>query len=199
MWINALFIVIIFIVAFLGFTGYSLAKENVNTNNSEIEQLSRSELANKLGQLPSKQELLEDPVGAMCYDTAAPLNRIQYICPICGEMTVYHSTFGDNIDELPTYLLLISKIKKIDVKLDESQFCKKCSPNVTSPQYGLLVKYGNNKEAHKTSNITEEDINLIYEFSEGMKEHTTLYSNDKRPIKEYKERLEELLGTKIKL
>jgi len=199
MWYNVIFIVIVFVVAYVGFTGYSLAKDNINANNSALEQLSRSELADKLGQLPKNPDLFEEPVGAMCYDTAAPLNRVQFICPDCGEMTVYHSTFGDNIDELSSYLLLVSKITKIDVELDQSQFCKKCSPTVTSPQYGLLVKYGKNKKAHKTSNISDEDINLLYEFSEGMKEHTTLYSYDKRPIIEYKKRLEELLGTKIKL
>ncbi|MDD3014396.1 MAG: hypothetical protein PHC34_11895 [Candidatus Gastranaerophilales bacterium] len=196
MWCNVIFIVIVFTIAFIGFTGYSLAKDNAN--NLAPGQHSRVELADKLGQLPPKN-FLEEPMGAMCYDTAVPLNRTQFICPICGEMTVYHSSFGDNIEELPTYLLLVRKITKIDVKLDDTQFCKKCNPGISSPQYCLLVKYGKNEEAHKTCGITDEDINLLYEFSEGSKDHITSYTRDKRPMTEYKKRLEELLGTKIKI
>jgi len=196
MWFNVIFIVILFLVAFIGFTGYSFAKDNIKENNSAFEQLSRIELSGQLEQLPEMPGYYREP-DAMCYSSAPPLDRVQYLCPVCGEMTVYKSSsYNGEIDNLQRYRLLVNKITKIDVKLDESQFCKKCTPWKSSRQYCLLVKYGENKKVHKTYDFTQEDIILLYEYSEGMKEHNWF---DKRPITEYKKRLEELLGTKIEL
>jgi len=195
MWINSIFVIIVFIVALIGFTGYSLAKDN--TNNSALDQLSRAALVNKLEQLPETPiDINEPPVGAMCYDTAAPLERSQYICPVCGEMTLYPA-YSTDIDKISYYRTLVKKIKHVDVKLDESQLCEKCSPNSESRKLCLIVKPKSHKNlAGKiTCGITEEDINLIYEYSEGMKEHTTWYG--KFSLNNYKNRLEELFGAQI--
>ena len=192
MWCNVIFIIIAFTIAFIGFTGYSLARDK---NDSAIDQLQRIDLNSKLEQLPEIPAAKDRPVSAMCYDTASPLDRVQYICPACGEMTLYNSTFGDNISELSTYRQLVKKITKMDVRLDESQFCKKCSPNIKNPQYCLLVKDVKSNKTHKTCNITENDILLIYEYSEGIKEHNNGYI--KAPLKNYEDRLEELLGAPI--
>ncbi|OGI23182.1 MAG: hypothetical protein A2287_04450 [Candidatus Melainabacteria bacterium RIFOXYA12_FULL_32_12] len=199
MWCNVIFIIIVFIIAFVGFTGYTLAKDN---NNSTLDQLSKSEYANKLEQLPQNPNTWEEPVSAMCYDTAAPPDRDQYICPVCGEMTLYSSFFdigGTDLSKISYYRSLIKKIKKLDVKLDESELCEKCSPNIETRKLYLLIKPKNHKNLipQRTSDITEEDINLLYEYSEGIKEHSTYYG--KFPIINYKDRLEELLGATVKL
>lgn len=199
MWINIIFILIVFIFAFVGFSGYSLAKDN--TKDSAFDQLSRMELNNKLDKLPeSPANIDERPVSAMCYDTAAPLDRVQYICPVCGEMTLYpsYSSSSFAVEHVSYYRNLIKKITKIDVKLDESQLCEKCMPNAESRNLCLIVKLKHDKhaQAHKACGITENDINLLYDYSEGIKEHSDYYGN-KVPIANYKQRLEELLGISI--
>ena len=160
-------VLILLIGIFIGFAGYSWAEDR---NGPALTVPSKEELFKMLEQMPVSEDpstLYEEPVGAMCYDTAAPLDRVQYICPECGEMTLYDSMFGSKIENLQTYRALVKKIKKIKVKLDESQFCDKCNPDVSYPQFCLIVKLDKNKEAQKTCGITETDINLIYEYSEG--------------------------------
>src|SRR5512137_2277649 len=74
-----------------------------------------------------------DPtMGAMCYDMAGPPSVAEYVCPVCGEKTVYSD---DNTwflsYELPTARLLLEQAASasgLDVALDESQFCSSCSP-----------------------------------------------------------------------
>jgi len=198
MWLNIIFIVVLFLVAFIGFTGYSFAKDNNNANNSALEQLSKINLSSKLEQLPEEPVVKDYPQGAMCYRVASPPERAEYICPVCGEMTLYPSCYNRELDNIRSYQVLINRITKLEVKLDESHFCKKCSPDIKSRELCLIVKLKNNKKAqeHKTCDITEEDINLLYEYSEGIKEHSTEFGNT--PLINYKDRLEELLGTTIR-
>jgi ribosomal protein L37AE/L43A len=196
MWLNVIFIAILFIVAFIGFTGYSAAKENTGASNSVFEQLTKMQLNSQLKNLP-EPVVQERPPGAMCYKVAAPPERAEYICPVCGEMTLY-PLYNNEVDNISYYSSLVKKIKKIDVKLDESQMCKKCSPNAKPRNLCLIVKLKNakNPQSHRTYDITENDINLLYEYSEGMKEHSTEFGNV--PLSNYKNRLEELLGITIR-
>ena len=192
MWCNIIFILVLFIVAFIGFTGYTLAKDNKLT----LDQVSRSEYTNKLVQL-SPTDIWNEPVSAMCYDVAAPPDRSQYICPVCGEVTLYSSFFDSTIDlgMLSYYRNRVKKITKIDVELDESQLCEKCNPNAESRELCLIVKYDKKSKPQKTCNINGEDINLLYEYSKGLTEHNS--SSGKVPIINYKDRLEKLLGRSI--
>ena len=191
MWYNLIFILVIFIAVFVGFTGYTLAKDN----NSALDQL--SEYVNKLEQLPQNPNTWQEPVGAMCYKVAAPPERAEYICPTCGEMTLYPTYASGTLDSIPSYRNLVKKIKKIYVKLDESQFCDKCSPNTKTRDLCLIVKASKDSNPHKTCDITKDDIMLLYEYSEGIKEHDNYY--EKVPLANYEARLEELLGVKIKI
>ena len=193
MWYSAVSIIILSTIVVIGFAGYSLAKDN-NPKNS------KSELVDKLINL--KDIKVSDPmVGAMCYDTAAPMERVEYICPICGEKTLYIKDYDIDVEKIPYYRNLIKKITKIDVKLDESQFCSKCNPSyhLKSRELCLMVKYGKDSKPHRTCGITEQDINLLYEFSEGKKIHVYSPDNDGLiPLMNYKDRIEELLGVPIK-
>ena len=195
MWYSLIIILVLFIVAFIGFTGYILAKDS---NNSAWEQLSKIELNNQLQQLPPNPDTFQKPVGAMCYKVASPPERTEYICPVCGEMTLYpsYTSVSFAIGDIAYYRTLVKKITKIDVQLDESQFCQKCSPNAESRELCLIVKYDKDSKPHKTCNFSHDDLILLYEYSAGIKDH---YSYNKRvPLSNYKTRLEELLGIKIK-
>lgn len=199
MWVNFVFILIILIVSFIGFTGYSLAKGNNNQNNLSIKtETSRAELNNKLAQLQNFDDKPDERPGAMCYSMAPPRNLIEYTCPVCGEKNLFGFADDFEVNNIELYRSLIEKITKIDVKLDESQLCHKCTPSAKSRTLCLIVKYDKDSKEQKTCDITEEDINLLYEFSEGKKEHTESYSRNLVPMSKYKARLEELLGVKLK-
>jgi len=206
MWVNFIIIAIVCVFAFLSFSGYSLAKNNTD------DAPTREKLANKLSQLPYDLEKDEIPQGAMCYSQSPPEyqeQQTEYICPVCGERTFHYTGLKDaleekgNISYLDNYRNKVKQITKIDVKLDESEFCKNCSPNIKKPKYCIIVTYGENAKPHKTCDVSLDDINLLYDFSEGKKEHSIYYAflemeKEKIPIEKYKARLEDLLGTKLK-
>lgn len=195
--IQVIFVLFMAVAVFAGFSGYSYAKEK--SAYSELENISKTDYANKLEQLP--QEIYDGwdkPVGAMCYDTAAPMDRLEYICPKCGEVTLYSfiseaSSAVSNINYLRN---LVKKITKMQVTLDESRLCTYCGPKATANELCIIVQANKNSKPKKTCGITESDINLLYEYSEGQKEHTDVFGF-KAPIENYYERLEELLGVKI--
>jgi hypothetical protein len=191
MWYSVILIAILFIAAFVGFTGYAMA--NDNKYSSEYNQLSRNELAYKLMQLPDNPRIALRQPNAMCYSMVM---LVDYTCPVCKSTTGYSMSYQDDINRIRRCRTIVNRIKKIEVKLDDTQYCKKCNPDIKSPQLCLMVKYGKNPKTHKTCGITENDINLLYEFSEGIKEHKT--PNGKLPLNNYKGRLEELIGIKLK-
>lgn len=195
MWYSLVFILVVFIAVFIGFTERTLAKDN---SSLALDELSRVELNQKLEHLPHDLEKWDKPVGAMCYKTAAPPQRVEYICPVCGEMTLYpsYSSLSFSVDNVLYYRTLVKQITKLDVKLDESELCEKCNPAPKARKLCLIVKFDSNSTPYRTCDITEEDIKLLYEYSEGEKEHDT--SVVKFPITDYKNRLEEMLGVEIK-
>jgi hypothetical protein len=134
--------------------------------------------------------------GAMCYEMAMPPERVEYVCPTCGEKTLY----TDNYTELISWDLQLmrdyaAKLGEINCKLDESLFCKSCSPKDTEPQLCLIVKLKEETE-HKTCGINKEDFALIDEFISGSTVHKDFYDAE-TPLKNYLPRIEELLGVEI--
>ncbi len=156
----------------------------------------------KLLQNLSKSEPKDlQEVGAMCYKTAGPPDRFDYVCPTCGEKTLYANVRDDYYNrDYPVFLYrelerirsIIANIKSIDCKLDESQFCKKCNPQITAPELCLIVKIEGNEE-HKTCNITLNDAEILNEFLNGKVKHLTAYDAEE-PLKNYLDRIKVLLG-----
>ena len=84
----------------------------------------------------------------------------------------------------------------MDIKLDESQFCKHCSPDVKEPVLGLVVTFEGSDQPHCVWNVTHEDVKLVHEFLSGSKTHKDLQDNE-TPLKNHIKRLKELLGIEI--
>ena len=131
----------------------------------------------------------------MCYDVAAPPDRAEYVCPKCGEKTLYVSEMAPFVlYEIPTCRTQVSQIKNIEIVLDESQYCKKCSPNIDDPALCLIVKYPSDKTEHKSCKISSEDLSLIREFLEGSTIHNGS-DGEQMPLKAFELRIGKLLGT----
>jgi hypothetical protein len=136
-------------------------------------------------------------MGAMCYDISGPPDRTEYICPKCNEKTIYASDLAEfvyiDIQACRSYM---KYFKGINAKLDESQFCKKCSPDVKKPELCFEILYDDEKKLHISCGITNIDMQLVSEFLSGSKIHST-FNGSEEPLKDYVNRLEKLLDIKI--
>jgi hypothetical protein len=84
----------------------------------------------------------------------------------------------------------------LKANLDESQFCKNCSPNIKKPELCFEIKYSDENKVHKTCGINEKDMQLVTEFLSRSKVHSS-FNDSEEPLKNYVKRLEELLDIKI--
>lgn len=88
---------------------------------------------------------------------------------------------------------VVKEITNPKVELDESQFCKKCSPAQAKPQLGLVIHYPDQSEPHRVWGVSLDDLRLLQEFFAGKDRHVT--DNDQEvAMKDCKARLEKLLG-----
>ena len=150
----------------------------------------------------------------MCYDTAFPPDRIEYVCPSCGEKTLYArkehgeeqtSEVEDNlratgrdkvraydrVEEIAKCRGAIKDIQGIKAELDESQFCRRCRPNVEDPVLFLKVFYANVSKI--TPDVRYKDLLLLTDFMQGNPQ--TL--GCRQALADHLPRLEELLGVKM--
>jgi hypothetical protein len=147
--------------------------------------------------------------GAMCYSVAPSPPRAEYICPKCGERTLYDDSklkpekqreYGvDEVRwEIPACRRELQELRKVAgdaVALDESQFCRKCSPKITEPKLVLHISYAGGK-VRAVEKIDHGDLRMLRELLSG--ELLTTGDNEGTyPLKEFLPRLEELLGVKL--
>ncbi len=187
-------------------TNTTLAKPENNNSFTIIE------IAKKLKNLKEPSEYRETR-SAMCYYTAGPPTASEYICPTCGNKTLY--TLEDYQDRINSSLAIdnnltlynittmiggeiaschryIEIISKPEISLDESQFCLHCSPGTVTPQLVLVIKYS--QKEHRYAGVTSEDFNLLSKFFEG----SELYYEDCHVL-DCKKHLAKLLGVDLLL
>lgn len=169
---------------------------NNNPNDSFPSVFTKSEIEKLLKDLSKSNPKNLEFMGAMCYEMAGPPERAEYVCPICGEKTLYTEDYTMMISyDLQSIRDNATKLEEINCKLDESQFCKSCSPEVTEPKLCLIVKLKDEAE-HKTCGIEKEDLVLIDEFLHGDIVHKDFYDAE-IPLKQYIPRIGELIGIDI--
>jgi len=160
---------------------------------------SRADIAARLKKLADAPPPKELSMGAMCYEMMAPPERAEYVCPDCGEKTLYaNATDGRGIPEfiswtLPACRESVRKIRDLAVTLDESAYCAKCSPDAKTPRLALVVKYPDGSE-HRTENVTARDLTLLVEFTTGALKHDAGQQGEE-PLAKHLPRLRELLGS----
>jgi hypothetical protein len=179
------------------------------TAAEQISSLDRKQiraLLKKLANTPPPQQTGHS--FAMCYSTAPPPTRADYICPKCGERTVYDaSNTVPPLEQAEQGMVNIvnwqvkvcrrdiQEIRKVAgnaISLDESQFCRKCSPKTNSPKLLLRISYKDGKN-REIENVKHDDLRILNDFVSGK-----LLNKDDRdwvsPLKESLPRLQELLG-----
>lgn len=175
---------------------------------------SRAELEKRLTTLASRQPPSRLAVAAMCYEMAAPPIRLEYVCPACGARTLYAAqehdekadaaarrvpweTLTDLIGEIRELRATAAAIKGLDVRLDESQFCSRCSPDSGEPRLVLVLRYAGEAEPRRVPGVTPSDLQLLSEFMSGSLKHAA-GMGEEQPLRDYLPRLRELLGIEPK-
>lgn len=170
----------------------------VNPPDSITGSYSRDEVQKKLKKLASSPAPAMLKPGAMCYSVAMPPDSAEYVCPKCGEKTFYTESYVYMVKyDIPSCRSAVKTMPGLKVELDESEFCRKCSPAVKSPALCMKIHYEGEATPHKTCGVSSDDMTLMYEFLNGEKKHQG-GSSGEIPLKNYTNRLETLLGIKIK-
>ena len=165
--------------------------------------LSRADVVKRLRQLADSPPPAKLSQGAMCYDMIGPPERFEYVCPTCGEKTLYARQGGDRQAEgwilgrnLLTCRRLAAQVKTLNVKLDEAQFCKKCSPEVKKPGLSLLVTYPGETEARQTNGITDTDLDRLIAFLAG-KDRYDIGQGHEVALRDNLARLDQIFGVEV--
>jgi predicted RNA-binding Zn-ribbon protein involved in translation (DUF1610 family) len=159
-------------------------------------KLKRSYIKEKLNALAESPDIKDLKIGAMCYAAMAERDSAEYVCPKCGEKTLYVEQKGWYVSrELRQCRTNASLITEIELKLDESQFCKKCSPGIEKPILCMDYKFADDTKSTKVCDISSNDLQIIKEFLQGKEKHKT-FNDGEEPMKQFVPRLSELLGVK---
>ncbi|MHC4292457.1 MAG: hypothetical protein ACYSTR_09635 [Planctomycetota bacterium] len=148
--------------------------------------------------------------GAMCYAVGpGGLRRSDYICPDCGEKTLYaiedsasdraidqHLENLSNLRDMDACRRLAHTIYTLDITLDESQFCSHCADDHDAPELGLIICYADRPKTHQIEGISLTDLIMIKAVIDGRltyQEHEgTEYALRRETL-----RLKQLLGLRI--
>lgn len=162
-------------------------------SNAEIERMLR---AVEAGPVP------ELKMGAMCYAPLPPMTHYEYVCPVCGEKTLFAAEARQNwipatvIDSLrrarDAAAAAAAKVGAA-VALDEKQFCRKCQPGFADvPQAAVVVTLPDGRE-QRTEAIQLQDLWILRDFFGG--KNVLVGGNESEsPLKGSLPRLRELLG-----
>ena len=168
----------------------------ISLNSQSLGSLSRAEINLLLARL----EFTEPPesvMGAMCYSPRMQPTAAEYICPVCGEKTLYNFSYAAFIDwELSGCRRLVESINlntDFEVSLDEQLFCDFCSPDSDEENRTVLLRvlYDNGDEIVNAVSIG--DLRMLDSFVQGNLYYLT--SNDgQQPLKNHADRMRTLLG-----
>ncbi|MEA3266268.1 MAG: hypothetical protein U9P42_04925 [Candidatus Fermentibacteria bacterium] len=146
------------------------------------------------------EEPPEQTMGAMCYEAMAAPEVAEYICPVCGEKTMYNYSQSAFINwELEGCRRMVESINSntdFNIALDERLFCDFCSPDAgeEEPVIRLQVFLENGIEI--TNTVSVNDLRMLDSFLQGHLYYTT--SNDAQlPLKNHAARMRELLGLEV--
>jgi hypothetical protein len=197
--------IIIFVIAAVsviaGITGFtscaSPASPKLNIPPDSIKgSYSREEVKQLLDELANKKVKEELNMGASCYAPRAIEDSAEYICPVCGEKSIYtYSQAEFIIHEIPTCRQKAARFGTTTLKLDETQFCRKCRPDsIAQPRLCLVTKL-EGQEPVRTCGVYATDLVILTDFFEGHNLYKT-FNDGEVALKESIPRIKELLGIK---
>ena len=165
----------------------------VRASNAEIERM-----LERIETRPAP----EMKMGAMCYDMCMPPPVTEYVCPVCGEKTLYPVPEGhwstplnslEDLRRMQAQAQMEAGKRGASVELDEMAYCRNCRPAaVDHPAAVLVVRLPDGRQT-RTEDFAEDDLGLLRDFFAG-KDVKVGPQEDEMPLKESLPRLRELLG-----
>jgi len=154
----------------------------------------RASVRERLRELAAAPAPTNLSMGAMCYKPAAHPQSAEYVCPRCGEKTVYTTEQATVVLwELPAMRRLVTQVPNLTVTLDEYEFCRHCSPNTIDPRTAIVVQFTGDWTGHVTEGVSTDDLELLKDFMSGSDKHIGSEGRQ-TPLKDHLDRLEQLLG-----
>jgi len=178
--------------------------DSASTRSAPAAPGSKAAIERRLRDLSRSPAPTELTPGAMCYETAMPPPRVEFVCDVCGEKTLYpwegpgEWPLGvvETVEwDLPTGRRLVTQIHDLNVALDSTEFCHACSPNTTEPRLVLVVTYPDGT-VQRTRGVESEDLRLVLELLSGSAVHDGDQGGE-TPLKQHLPRLEQLLGVSL--
>ena len=176
-------------------SGNSYNLLDMDVKLSDIGSVSYEEVEILLDRLQSREP--PEPVyGAMCYEAVASPLVAEYLCPVCGEKTLYTDFDTWFIEfELQGCRRIFDEItgaSDMDIELDETLFCQLCTPDA-SEEPALILTLTLEDGTVISNRVSEFDMRILESFLKGRLFYIT--SNDgEQPLSPYAGRIRELLG-----
>ncbi|MFO7627702.1 MAG: hypothetical protein R6V62_10610 [Candidatus Fermentibacteraceae bacterium] len=153
--------------------------------------------AGKVRLLLSRVEREEAPdfvMGAMCYSPVALPERVEYVCPVCGERTFYGQYEGSFVQwELPAMRRMVEEMEGngfFELLLEET-FCGHCTAGDPTGEARLLVVYAEGDTVRTP--VCLNDLQMLEGLVRGELSYTQ--SNDSQsPLRSSLDRLRTILG-----
>jgi hypothetical protein len=185
-------------------TSTALASDQDLMTTRNLKPLTRQEIKGLLERLAERPAPSVLSLGAKCYEVASPPARAEYLCPACGERTFYAQPQKNGaIDGTPRFVQwelqecrrLIKSLKGAGMTIDESEFCRKCTPGKKTPALVLVVAYKGEDKPQRTRGVNAGDIRMLIEFLNDQDRHKGERDSE-TPLKDSIPRMKELLGIK---
>ncbi|MCX7045273.1 MAG: hypothetical protein NTX50_07320 [Candidatus Sumerlaeota bacterium] len=135
-----------------------------------IQSLSSEEVGRMLSRLEKQSGRYDSMIGASCYIMSPPPDRADYICPVCGEKTLYTSNSAHLIPRLGSFrskFEALSQRKEAQFALDESSLCMKCRPEAKVRALMLKVTYANGAR-HEEPLQSVDELQMLKGFLDGL-------------------------------
>jgi predicted RNA-binding Zn-ribbon protein involved in translation (DUF1610 family) len=155
----------------------------------------RAELAARLAKLAATPTKTDLEPGAMCYSPVPRPTRAEYLCPACGNKTVYSINQAETVQwTLPRCRRLVPQLATLlDVSFDERAFCAKCRPAGAAVRPFLEIRHPGETAPHRVAINGEDDFKLLITFLQGETVYRT-WNDGEAPLQARLDRLRELLG-----
>jgi len=164
----------------------------------KIKSLSRPELIAMLDRVKTNRPP-EERMGALCYETVTIYERVDYICPHCGEKTIYaksREAYGlIELQDLAREFGIFQKISPLKMDIEENGYCKHClSGNL--PRGATLVVTYEDGSSHRCFPFSMTDLKILKALLAG-KLLWDAGNDNQFVLKEQIPRLQELLGVRL--
>ena len=131
-----------------------------------IATMHRYELKKQLEKL-ERDRATAEAIRKSCYEISSPPKRFEFVCPTCGERTLYPVQVNMELAKARALLdlctqLLAERLVGVKLSLDQSTLCRKCHPEGFGavPAQTLTIRYPDDR-SESVGGLTGRDLELL--------------------------------------